>query len=545
MSILGKLLIVFNLLAAGAFAYFTLENWKLRQGLTWEAFDRQVRLEGVTLEAGAAQPDLSPRRVAFHIKMPNGGPVYTSIPKDRFESLIPQGGTRFGGEPVADQTTEINRVQQKVLASLPLVEGQVPPARLIALRMYLLNLARSGAERDGVNALFDMLDPTRSTGAKLDLPYLGSTNSQVNALQALVEIAALGGPQVLTDDVRATRVASAREAVKRFLKGEKSHGLPAGTKENNDADRTATNALLSALADRAGDDEKTRLVAAMTADPKGWKELANLAVEPLADKASIDRSVDALTKFVVGKALTPTEAAYLEAVKTLIRPPALGFVLSQSVNDVATNLLNSKFDEAALPAPDATRANSAGGKARKIAHILFHLDADRHANRVADVAADRKAWHERVATIVGLPEYIRAAEAQANEYAEASQRLISVITEEQSAFEASYQALQQKVLSLYSQWLTLDTQLKAQEAITKENVRLKDERLTERDNLLKDLDDATIAAKNELAKLQATQKRLFTIQKDLRNAQAAILALEKELRLLELGPEPKRGATGN
>jgi len=110
-----------------------------------------------------------------------------------------------------------------------------------------------------------------------------------------------------------------------------------------------------------------------------------------------------------------------------------------------------------------------------------------------------------------------------------------VITEEQSAFEASYQALQQKVLALFSQWLTLDTQLKAQEAITKENVGLKEQRLTERDNLLKELADATEAAKNELAKLQTTQKKLFTIQKDLRDAQAAILALEKELRRLELG----------
>jgi len=534
MSILGKLLIVFNLLAAGAFAHFTLANWKVRQDLTWAAVSNQVKLDGVALEPREAPADLSPDRAPFYFMMPNGGTHLTSIPKDRFDALIPKGDVKFGGEPVADQTTEIKRVHQKVQAALPTADGQGPPARLNELGRYLINLARSGAERDGVNALFIMLDPARAENAKRDLPFLCRTNSQSNALQTLVEIAALGDPEALTEDVRATRVGDTREALKRFLRGELPHGLPPGTQKNDDADRKATNALENALVDKAGEDTKKTLIDATTGDAEGWKELANLAVEPLADKKSIDRAIESLTKFVTVKAVTPTESAYLTALKTLIRPPALGFVLTQSVNDAATNILNSKFDEAALPSA-AHKGHSAGEKARKIAHILYHLDADRHAIRTAEVVAERKAWHERVATIVGMPEYIRAAEAQANEYAEASQRLVSVITEEQSAFEASYQALQQKVLALFSQWLTLDTQLKAQEAITKENVGLKEQRLTERDNLLKELADATEAAKNELAKLQTTQKKLFTIQKDLRDAQAAILALEKELRRLELG----------
>ena len=147
----------------------------------------------------------------------------------------------------------------------------------------------------------------------------------------------------------------------------------------------------------------------------------------------------------------------------------------------------------------------------------------------------RKAWHERVATVVGLPEYIRAAEAEATEYAEASQRLLAVITEEQSAFEAEYQSQLQRVLFQFSQWLSLDNQLRAQEVTTKENVRLKDERLTERDKLVTELADWIEKAKVSLAKLQNTQKQLFRIQKDLRDAQAAILALEKELRRIELG----------
>ena len=70
-----------------------------------------------------------------------------------------------------------------------------------------------------------------------------------------------------------------------------------------------------------------------------------------------------------------------------------------------------------------------------------------------------------------------------------------------------------------------------------ENERLMKERLTERDNLLKELKESQDKAKAALDKLLETQGRLFTIQRDLRNAQEAILALEKELRRRELGGE--------
>ena len=79
----------------------------------------------------------------------------------------------------------------------------------------------------------------------------------------------------------------------------------------------------------------------------------------------------------------------------------------------------------------------------------------------------------------------------------------------------------------------MDAQLKAQDVITKENVRLMNERKTERDNLLKELAQAREDAKTTLAKLNKTQKDLFAIQKDLRDAQEALLVLEKQLRTLE------------
>src|SRR5262249_3102013 len=153
------------------------------------------------------------------------------------------------------------------------------------------------------------------------------------------------------------------------------------------------------------------------------------------------------------------------------------FNLATTVDDAATKLLESKFEEASMPAAkQGVAGDPVGAKARQIAHLLYHLDGWRYADRTPTVIDARKQWHQRVATIIGLPAYIPAAEAQASEYAEAAQRLVTVISEEQSAFEAEYQAKLQKVLLLYSQWLTLDTQLKAQNVVLADNKRLMEER---------------------------------------------------------------------
>ena len=97
MSIFGKLLIVFNLLAAGAFAYFTLQDWKARQEITWNALSREVQLRGIAVEPQNPPPaadELGDKRVAFYFEMP-GGLVYRSIPKDRLDSMIPKGDETY------------------------------------------------------------------------------------------------------------------------------------------------------------------------------------------------------------------------------------------------------------------------------------------------------------------------------------------------------------------------------------------------------------------------------------------------------------------
>lgn len=534
MSLLGKLLIVLNLLVAGAFAYFTLENWKVRRDLTRAAVVRSIQLEGLPVEAPATQPaDLADGYVPFRRDI-NKVP-YESLPKETIGEAIPKGGDLLGagGETVTNQTQEVERVQKKVLAAVPAAGGQDPNGRFQWLRAYLLAIARTGFDRDGVNAVFDMRDPGRAAAARRDLPLAARTESQVAALKALNSLTDLGPePQNIPEAFRATRIQAAREAIKRFALAEVPHG--AGTTDQRSQEWTKLqNALLSALQDRAGDAQKQAVVEAAAADKKGFEQIAAVVVEPLADRASVDRAAAALVGYALSKAITKPEEAALSAIGKLIRPPVQGFDLNAEVDAAGTNLLTAQFEEAALPAATkaSASADSAGEKARKIAHLLYHIDGWRYADPKS--AADRKAWHERVATIVGLPAYVYAAEAQATEYAEAAQRLVAVITEEQSTFEAEYQAQLQRVLFLYGQWLALDSQLKAQQAITAENVRLMNERKTERDNLRQELEQAKENAKQALAKLAQTQQDLFTILRQVRDAQEALLVLEEQLRTLE------------
>src|SRR5262245_27311299 len=220
MSGLGKALIILNLLAAGAFVYFTLENWKVRQELSYQAPSREVSLRGIPLDAPEKPPSgLDKDNVAFVFVGPGDRRTET-LAKDKLNKLIPRGDGLYGGDAVADQTAEVKRLQAKVLGDIP-PAGQDPQPRFNALHGYMLNLAWTGADRDGANALFDLRDQSKAGLARRDLPYLARSASQVAALKTLVDIAEMGDPQAIADpNVRAGAIAAAKESVKRFVLGE-------------------------------------------------------------------------------------------------------------------------------------------------------------------------------------------------------------------------------------------------------------------------------------------------------------------------------------
>jgi hypothetical protein len=520
MTIFGKVLIFLNLVAAGAFTYLTLQDWRARQELQWARLKGDIVVTGLPLEPAEIPPKVDSEDVAF--PMDAGGRQYTSIPRTRLAELVPNGDDLFGdAKPVATQTDEVKRLKDKVMGAIPGLEANNGRDRLNALYTYLLNLARTGAERDGVRALHDMAyDPTKRQTARRDLAFLARTSSQVEAYKTMIDVLALNElPEKIDDSGRAAAVAKARDSVKRFALGEAGH---AG------GDAAEVERQLRNLFQGGG---KEAVVGAAKAE--GFNHVIDVAASPLTDKANVDAAADSLAAYADAKA-PATDKPALAALTALMKVPGPVAITPAQVDAAATALLTAHFDDAMAPAGKGG-GETVGGKARKIAHLLYHIDAHRHAD--PNAVAARQAWHQRVAWVVGLQLYVQVAEAQASEYAEAAQRLVALITDEETAFKDQYNELVQRIRLLHSRYEALRTESETQAAITKENTTLMGERLTERDNLLKELKDSQDKAKVALDKLSDTQKNLFTIQRDLRNAQEAILALERELRRRELGLE--------
>src|SRR5258708_13429118 len=129
MSLLGKLLLVCNLLAAGAFTYFTLENRKVRKELTRAAVVRDIVLNGMPVEAGSLPADVDPADYLPFKREINNVPQY-SIPKAYLNVAIPKGDEIYGGEPKCSQSDEVTRVLGKGIAHIPPVPARPHPTTL-------------------------------------------------------------------------------------------------------------------------------------------------------------------------------------------------------------------------------------------------------------------------------------------------------------------------------------------------------------------------------------------------------------------------------
>lgn len=526
MSGLGKILIVLNLLAAGAFMYFSMENWKVRQELTYAAFRNEVQLRGIPLEA-PANVTVDSESVPFVFTV-NPNTEIDSIQKTTLDKLIPKGDDVYGGPPVADQTAELKRLREKIFGLITSADGAAEKRN--QLKRYLVNYAKNGAERDGINALFDLKDAKRKAYARGDLPLAARTTGQVAALKALVTISDLQDPQAIAPaEKQASSIKNGRDAISQLLRGQISHGA-----SNADDARTLTNAIIAALQPNAGEPAKQAIIDAAKSDTEGFKHLAELAVNQLTTKANVQAARSSILEYTKSQATSESEKTAMAELVNLIAPGE-NFVLDDSIEKVATALLTLKFDDAEAPAAQGkeSKGNPYNEKAARIAHLLYHADAHRLTDPAAKDACSQ--WHTRVATIVGLPTYVRAAEYQASEYVEAANRLVALITEEQSSFESEFQARVQRSQFLYSQLASVQAQLKQQVAITTQNQTLLMERITERDKLKDELDKGREDAKTALAKLKDVQVKLFKVQKELKDAQEALLTMEKELRRIELG----------
>jgi hypothetical protein len=148
MTLFGKLLVVFNLLAGGAFVYFATQDWKGRQTINASGQRHLILLQGVPLDG----PDnfSADDETKFVIEGPGGIPTKTISKKllEGYFQAAPPGDkpTSLGViTPVPNQLAELKRVKAKVEEILTKTESDAEKVQL--LKGWLLYQVETFDER--------------------------------------------------------------------------------------------------------------------------------------------------------------------------------------------------------------------------------------------------------------------------------------------------------------------------------------------------------------------------------------------------------------
>jgi hypothetical protein len=193
----------------------------------------------------------------------------------------------------------------------------------------------------------------------------------------------------------------------------------------------------------------------------------------------------------------------------------------QTVNDEGgVEKLVARFDALATAAknPQADRES----RRRSIADFLYNFEYS-------------PAWHARVQNVVGLDQYVAAAERQTTRMRDMIARNRRVIADEQTAFVAQYQAIPPELNDLAGKLASLDTKLTEQKSLVQRHEADRNARMTEAMNLNNQLAAEKAAAAKETAALAALQQELFTVQREWAEAQARNQQLQTQLRAKETG----------
>lgn len=198
MSTLGKVLLVFNLLIGGGFAYLAVQDWQGRQTITAAGLRHVVLLDGLPLGGKAGDPETVPTdpeaEVPFAVEGPGGKPTASVGPallKAYFAAAgaadaAATGPALAGTEPVPTQLAEVKRAFAAVKTFL---EAQPDDARradaaakLLVLQAETLDdrqlaqtlLAANKAE-ELVNRLYGRFDrvlkaPEKADTSAIDAP---------------------------------------------------------------------------------------------------------------------------------------------------------------------------------------------------------------------------------------------------------------------------------------------------------------------------------------------------------------------------------------
>ena len=107
MTLFGKVLLVFNLLAAGGFVYLATQDWKGRQNINATGLRYDLLVRGLPLDGPAnfSTDDETP----FRVDGPGGVPSKTVSKKllEVYFQAVPGDATLGGGSAVPNQLAEV------------------------------------------------------------------------------------------------------------------------------------------------------------------------------------------------------------------------------------------------------------------------------------------------------------------------------------------------------------------------------------------------------------------------------------------------------
>jgi hypothetical protein len=189
---------------------------------------------------------------------------------------------------------------------------------------------------------------------------------------------------------------------------------------------------------------------------------------------------------------------------------------TKSVADLTAGV-SGLFDEVA----QAITSGQGGPEVsrQKVAHLLYNF------NPTGDPAL--RTWTQNV---VGLEQYVAAADRQASNLSAMTDHFGRVLVEDNAIFVRTYETLVARLGVLNEQLEAEVARLDAQKRILESNNLLYQARRAERDELTEQLRVAREAAASEAGNLATLQKQLFDLQRDVAAARTANERLEAEIR---------------
>jgi hypothetical protein len=273
------------------------------------------------------------------------------------------------------------------------------------------------------------------------------------------------------------------------------------------------------------DDDTGRLPGRTISDQFGKDARKALGIDPNGAKTQdeeVSGTVMALRNAVSGAAdLRAKQAVVAEhLLPELTRADERDDVIRelQTLKDQAgVDTLLARFDAIA----ERTKKGDRETRRRAIADFLYNFQYT-------------DDWHKRIQAVIGLEQYVAAAERQTTRLSDMIVRDRRVIAEEQAAFVAQYNAALPELTVLAAKLRALDAKLTEQKDLVQKHTALRNARKTEVMTLSNQLAAEKQAEAKERVALAALQQELFAVQQDVAKAQEKNQQLERGLRSKEI-----------